>query len=76
MKVDTDVEYFKAFSQIEQLFSLGLKECSLYEWCCKSPQSTPSELCLSAPWKKVQEKRMCPYALLWKHWNLSKYDVV
>ena len=73
---DTDVEYFKVFSQLEQLFSLGLKECALYEWCCKSPQSTPSELCLSTPWKKVKEKRLCPYALLWKHWNLSKYDVV
>lgn len=76
MNVDIDVEYFKAFSRVEQLFSQGLKGCALYEWCCKSPQSTPSELCLSTPWKKVKEERLCPYALLWKHWNLSKYDVV
>ncbi len=76
MSNGTDVEYFKAFSQIVQLFSNGDKPCSLYQWCCKSPNSTPSKLCRSTPWKKVNEKNLCPYALLWKHWNLSRYEVV
>jgi len=76
MNNGTDVEYFKAFSQIEQLFSNGDKPCSLYKWCCKSSNSTPSKLCNSTPWKKVNDKSLCPYAILWKHWNLSKYEVV
>lgn len=76
MNNDTNVEYFKAFSQIEQLFSKGVKPCSLYKWCCESPNSTPSELCNSTPWRKVNDRNRCPYALLWYHWKLSKYEVV
>lgn len=76
MTDNVDVEYFKAISQIEQLFSMGTKPCGLYEWCRNSPNSNHSDLCHSTPWKKVHEENLCPYALLWKHWNLSKHEVI
>lgn len=75
MKDGINVEFFKPFAQIEQLFSEGKKICEMYEWCCNSPNITTSVLCKTAPWKKITENELCPYALLWKHWTLSKYEV-
>ena len=69
-KPDMDVEYFKAIRQIEQLFEEGNVDCGMYQWCMRSPNATPNELCKTTPWRKCNEERLCPYALLWKHWNL------
>lgn len=69
-KPDMDVEYFKAIRQIEQLFEEGKVYCGMYQWCMRSPNATPNELCKTTPWRKCNEERLCPYALLWKHWNL------
>lgn len=66
-----NVEYFKAIRQIEQLFEVGKIECEMYEWCMKSPDATPNGLCQTEPWKKCTETKLCPYALLWRHWNLK-----
>lgn len=66
-----DVEYFQAIRQIETLFETGKSACEMYNWCIKSPNATPNELCKTTPWSKCQEERLCPYALLWKHWNLK-----
>ena len=68
-----DVEYFKAIYQIDTLLSKGKVSCDMYDWCCNSPLSTPNDLCKTSPWLKISEKALCPYAFLWKHWNLSKY---
>ena len=67
---DMDVEYFKAIRQLERLFEEGLGNCDMYQWCMCSPNATPNDLCRTTPWRKCDEKRLCPYALLWKHWNL------
>ena len=66
-----DVEYFRAIRQIESLFENGKTVCEMYNWCSNSPEATPNDLCQSAPWKKSVEQRLCPYALLWRHWNLK-----
>lgn len=66
-----DVEYFRAIRQIERLFELGKTNCEMYEWCKNSPNATPNGLCATTPWKKCLEERLCPYALIWKHWNLK-----
>lgn len=65
-----DVEYLCAIRQIETLFELGKINCEMYEWCKSSPYSTPNDLCSTTPWKKCLEERLCPYALIWRHWNL------
>lgn len=66
-----DVEYFKAIKQIVNLFETGNVKCDMFKWCTNSPNATPNEKCEKAPWLKTSEERLCPYALLWKHWNLS-----
>ena len=69
--VGMDVEYFRAIRQIEALFETGKSACEMFEWCNNSPDATPNNLCTTAPWKKCTEKRLCPYGLLWRHWNLK-----
>lgn len=76
LSVEMNVEYFKAFQEIENTFMLASRSCSLYEWCKSSPNATPNNLFLTSPWKKCNEQRLCPYALLWKHWNLTGKEPV
>lgn len=71
---EMDVEYFRAIREIEKLFEHGQIECTMKKWCLDSPDSTPNELCATAPWKKNKEERLCPYAFLWKHWNLASRE--
>lgn len=75
-QVDMDVEYFKAFQEIENVFLEGNFECHLYDWCRQSPKSTPNHLCKSAPWRKCTDQQLCPYALTWRHWKLSNIEPV
>lgn len=70
MSLNMDVEYFRAIREIENLFEVGTTSCSMYHWCIGSKDSTPNELCEKSPWLKSREKLLCPYALIWKHWNL------
>lgn len=71
VKSNMDVEYFKALQQIVNLFEKGNVKCNMFKWCTHSPNATPNEKCEKTPWLKTSEERLCPYALLWKHWNLS-----
>ena len=76
LSLEMNVEYFKAFQEIENTFLLASRSCSLYEWCKSSPNATPNNLCQTTPWKKCYEQRLCPYALVWKHWKLSGIEPV
>lgn len=69
--VGMDVEFFKAFQEIENIFLNGTFECHLFNWCSGSPNATPNNLCKTAPWLKCTEYQLCPFALTWRHWKLS-----
>ena len=69
--VGVDVEYFRAIRQIDMLFECGKTNCEMLEWCKNSPDVTPNDLCSTTPWKKCLEEQLCPYALIWKHWDLK-----
>ena len=70
-KLGMDVEYFSAIRQIESLFEEGKTVCEMYDWCLNSLGATPNDHCKTTPWKKCTEEKLCPYALLWRHWNLK-----
>lgn len=76
MSGDMDVEYFKAFHEIEKLFENCSMNCSMIEWCRKSPFSSPNKLCETAPWQKYSEEKLCPYAIVWRNWNLGGKEPV
>lgn len=71
INIDMDVEYLRSIREIYLLFEKGQTECSMLQWCQNSPGLTPNSRCKNEPWEKIKEQNLCPYAMLWKHWNLS-----
>ncbi len=70
-------EYLEVVRQIENLFEYGTTKCNLKSWCKLYPDGAPvDERCDKAPWQRCNDARLCPYALLWKHWNLSNKRVM
>lgn len=76
MREGESVEMYAALKEIYSLFLAGSKPCGLLTWCNDSPESTPNELCNTAPWKKVGETKLCPYAFFWRHWGLTGCEPV
>lgn len=70
------LQYFSAIAEIIKLFMTGQNTCEMYKWCKESPQSTPNYHCNVSPWKKTSDTNLCPYALLWKHWNLATHSPI
>ena len=67
-----DVGYFSAIGQIIALFESGNCDCSLYSICTKYGNKV-DERCNTNPWERCVDQLLCPYAMLWKHWNLKKF---
>lgn len=70
------LQYFSALAEIIGLFSKGIDNCGMYKWCKQSPDSTSDYYCTYAPWRKVKDVKLCPYAFLWRHWGLSSYTPI
>jgi hypothetical protein len=73
--------------QIYKCFDEGSTICELYEFCEYTKNHGEEILgegwqdqvpllddnCWQSPWLKVNDVRLCPYALLWRHWNLGEW---
>lgn len=77
-------EVMKSVSQIHELLHDGKLQCSLYPWCVNSdneqkeepafePINPSIEICLHKPWERCNSNDLCPFAMLWKNWNLVGY---
>lgn len=65
-------EYLEAVREIERLFEYGIRSCSLKQWCEMSPDGAPvDERCDNTPWERCNDANLCPYGMLWRHWNLA-----
>lgn len=70
-------EYFEAVREIERLFETGSVSCRLKPWCRMSPNGAPVDnRCDKAPWTRCNDVALCPYGLLWRHWNLANKTVI
>ena len=70
-------EYLEVVREIERLFEGEGKSCSLKSWCAMSPDGAPvDERCDKSPWTRSNDEMLCPYGLLWRHWNLADKEVV
>jgi len=68
--------FMKTLKQIIGLFDKGQDICEMYDWCSKSPQvEVDDNFCYYSPWRMCEKEMLCPYAFLWKSWNLSGYKV-
>ena len=77
-------EVMKTVFQLYKLFHDGIIPCKLFPWCRNSdsvlqsqsdfvPINPTPEICLHKPWKRCDCDELCPFALLWKNWNLVGY---
>lgn len=53
--------------------------CELKNHCLRSasaeidPEIKVDERCDTAPWSRCSDERLCPFATIWRHWNLSEH---
>lgn len=79
-------QYFPAIEQIYKCFSEGCDVCEMIDLCENKPEGKTcqnndmssfaeiDECCWNAPWQRSSMQHLCPYALLWKHWNLMEWE--
>ena len=67
------IDYFPAIEQIYKCLAEGSTICEMIPWCEKSPHATVDDRCYMEPWSHVSDTYLCPYAMLWMHWNLQGY---
>lgn len=70
-----ELQYFPAIEQILNLFTEGHDCCDMLCWCQQSIHNNVivDDRCINTPWERCADNNLCPYATLWKHWNLSGY---
>lgn len=85
---NTSLQYFLAIEELYKCFSNGNTLCEMYDFC-EATKNNAKEIfgadwqnqeplmddnCVDSPWLKVNDVRLCPYALLWRHWNLRSWE--
>jgi hypothetical protein len=70
--IDIHPDVLAAILEIYQLLMDGKKGCDLKSFCKKGTRGiVVSEKCDEAPWGRVQDLPICPFAFLWGTWKLS-----
>lgn len=80
-------EVMKSVLTIYDLLHDGNTMCSLYPWCDKTdkelagtenykPIAPTIAECLHTPWERCKNADLCPFAIIWRNWNLTKYTPV
>ena len=67
------IEYFPTIEQVYNCLAKGQDICNMIPWCEKSPKVNVDDRCCMEPWSRVKDTYLCPYAMLWKNWNLEGY---
>ncbi len=72
------MDFFFAIEQINNTFEKGQDLCEMVEMCSRSKGVDPpvDDRCYFEPWSRTQDDKLCPYAFLWRHWNLAKRQKV
>lgn len=69
----TNLDYLVAIGQIYNTFKGEQKRCELFHLCKISGKKSDDALC-ETPWLMYKtETHLCPYAIIWHHWNLEGY---
>lgn len=78
---DSEFRYFVAIEQVYKTLNDGCDCCDMIEWCDYPDENgnktvDVDERCFDSPWERSSDQKLCPYAILWKHWNLAKRKVI
>ena len=77
---DLQLNLFLVVGQIYKILDDKPVACKLQEYCykCKEDRTgdvEPDKRCLS-PWLRASDKQLCPFAFVWRHWNLAGREPV
>lgn len=81
-------QFFPAIEQIYKCFKDGSTICEMLDFCEETKKNAKDifgdewqnkvpiidDNCWNSPWKKINDQRLCPYAVLWKHWKLGDWE--
>ena len=72
---DLQLNLFLVVGQMYKILGDKPVACKLQEYCykCKEDETgdvVPDIRCLS-PWLRANDKQLCPFAFVWRHWNLT-----
>ena len=71
-----NIALFKVIYQIYRLWKDGERNCEMKEWCETSRFKVDAR-CSTAPWLRCNDQGpLCPYAFLWKSWNLCGFEPI
>lgn len=78
---DSQFYNFVAVEQVYKTLSDCQDCCELYDWCDYEDENGMKrveidERCFNEPWSRAHDDSLCPYALLWRHWNYCKRKVI
>lgn len=73
-----------AIDQVHSLFWEFQIECKLIGFCpngfiaklniFNKKKPKVDKRCYSQPWKRCNDKNLCPFGVIWKHWELTGYS--
>lgn len=61
-----------AIDQIHQVFWGNQRNCELKPVCNEGKIKIDGR-CDNEPWLRVNDKDLCPFAIMWRHWGLAGY---
>ena len=74
------LSYFSVVGEILNVFNGDFDKCGLFKYCQKCEVDKTSDVITddrcSTPWKRSFDNRLCPFALVWRHWNLANYEPI
>lgn len=78
---DSQFYNFVAVEQLYKTLSDCQDCCELYSWCDYLDANgnktvNIDDRCMNEPWKRCYDTQLCPYGMLWRHWNLGGREVV
>lgn len=65
-----------AIHEVFKVLSFGHTFCGMRDYCSTFSENTVDDLCSSAPWGKVKQDKLCPFAAIWKMWKLDEKEVI
>jgi hypothetical protein len=72
---ELQLDTFLAVGQIFRLMHGNTGVCKLFDYCHKCQKGKTGDVQVNqkcySPWLRDMDERLCPYALVWRHWNLT-----
>lgn len=69
------IGYFLAIGEIVSIFETGDTLCKMKTLCIKEKNKVDYR-CDKCPWEHTKDDLLCPFAFLWKHWNLKDCTIL